>query len=285
MREMLGRDRGARTGERYAFGECTSGASISGRAGDLSPAGGHGVTVATYEPHFARPDLPVPPSPLPRFARFARRHFRGPNGLSFADSYRATAAWAVAGLFLAVAALQLYKPWQWEILACSAVIGLFATVRALALLVIERRQHAFEGEWVVAQSGVLQGHAFEILRFTVADLTSTGSAARRVYDLTRPADVRHLLSLWRREQEQRSQPSRATVEFSYLAGEGVFAVGVVHRELPELVFREGWAGPDRAAVRFPGARYILRPERGMHPAQRTYWVLSGLVVITVSEPA
>ncbi len=239
------------------------------------------MNVVTYEPEYTRPDLPVPLSPTRGLPKLVRRYLLGLHGPSFASAYRITVAWAAAGCAVAVVSLLLPSPWQQAVVACSALLGLYVVVRALALVAFERRQHVFESEWMAAQSEVLRGHAFDVLRFTVQDLSgSTG--VRRVYDLTRPADVRDLRHRQDHERASR-QFSRATVEFTYVAGGGTLVVADVRRELPEVIFLEGWAGPGRAQVRFPQARYLGRPGPGRRPAQRTSWTLSGPVMIAVGE--
>jgi hypothetical protein len=242
------------------------------------------VNVVTYESEFTRPDLPVPLYLQRGFPLLMRRHLLGLRGPSFAGAYRVTLAAASAGFAVAAASLLVSPPWQEVVVYCSALIGLYVIARALALVALERRQHAFEREWMAAQSEVLRGHAFEVLRFTVQDLVDEDQGVRRTYDLTRPADVRDLLRRQARERNSRRW-SRATVELTYLSGDGTLAVAEVHRGLPELTFLEGWAGPGRAWIRFPEARYLGHPGDGRRPAQRTHWALSGPVVIAVSEPA
>jgi hypothetical protein len=241
------------------------------------------VSVVTYEPEFTRPDLSIPLSPLPGFGKLVRRHVLGSHGSGFARAYGTTLACAAVGCILAVVSLLLSSPWKLAVLALSVALGLYVVARALALEAFERRQHAFESEWMAAQSEVLRAHAFEVLRFTVQD-SSGISGARRIYDVTRPADVGALVR--RQDQERASRLSaRATVEFTYLAGDGTLTLADAHRELPEITFLAGWAAPGRAWIRFPQARYLGRPARGRHPAERTYWALSGPVMIAVSEPA
>lgn len=240
--------------------------------------------MVTYQPEFARPDLPVPLTPVRGCAGFALRYLLGLRGPSFTAAFRDTLGWAAAGVVLAGLSLPLQMPWQWVVVACSAVIGLFVIVRALGLLALEPRQRTFEQGWIAAQSEVLRQHAFDILRFTVHDLMSEGQGAQRAYDLTRTDDIRDLIRVWNQERSRQDQASRVTVEFSYLTADGVSAVAVVHRELPGLVFLEGWAGQHRSLIRFPEAQYISRPGRGEHRAKRTDWVLSGPAMILVSDP-
>jgi hypothetical protein len=242
------------------------------------------VNVVTYGPELTRPDLPVPLSPLHRFPLLVRRYLLGLHFPNFTSAYRVTLATAMAAA--AVAAASLLLPWRWQaaVVDCSALIGLYAIARALALAVFERRQREFERDWMAAQSEVLRGHVFEVLRFTVQTFTNNGQDARRTYDLTRPAEIRDLLQRQSRERASRRM-SRATVEFTYLIGDGNLAVAEVHRELRELTFLNGRAGPGRVWIQFPEARYLPRPGPGGHPAQWTRWALSGPAMIAVSESA
>jgi hypothetical protein len=76
------------------------------------------------------------------------------------------------------------------------------------------------------------------------------------------------------------------VEFAYWVGGGDrLAVADVRRELTELTFRTRRSEPDGARIRFPEARYSGRPDAGRRPAKRTYWTLSGPVLLTVWAPA
>jgi hypothetical protein len=238
------------------------------------------VEVVTYESRLTRPDLPVPLSPSSGISLFVRRRLLGMRVPSFAGVYRATLAVAVAGCFVAVVSLLVRPPWQKAVLDVSALIGLFVMVRALATVAFERRQHSFEPVWMDAQSDVLRGHAFEVLRFTVRG--QERQYKRMSYDLSRPDDVSTLL---RRQAQERStgQPTKATVEFAYLTAEGTLAVAEVHRDLPDLTFLRGRAEHGYPWVRFPQARYVGGRRPGTHPAQRTYWELSGPVLVGVSQ--
>jgi hypothetical protein len=161
------------------------------------------------------------------------------------------------------------------------VLGLYVILRALALAVFEKRQRTFEQEWISTQTEVLRRHAFDVVRFTVQDISSV-PYVRRSYDLIRPADLRDLLQ--RQERERAGQHwSLATVEFSYLADRGTLAIGEVRRDLAELTFLRGQASAGRASVLFPQAYYV--GSLGQGPAQRAYWTLSGDVIMAVSESA
>lgn len=263
------------------------------------------MKVVTYAAEFARPDLPVPLSPLRGLPTIVRRGLLGPGGPFFARAHRLTAIWAGATGVVALLGLARAQ-WRGPAVVLSALLVLYLLVRLVALAVFERRQRDYEPLWLAKQSEVLRGHAFEVLRFTLqsadagpGDLragdergtrtTGDGPAAgtdggRRAYDLARPEDVRDLL---RRQREEHASGgfSRATVEFAYRAGGEVVAVAELARELSELTFLRGRAGPGHAWIRFPKAHYRGRPEGGRRPARRAYWVLSGTVVLGVGEPA
>jgi hypothetical protein len=242
------------------------------------------VEVVTYESELSRPDLPIPLSPLHQFPLLLRRYLLWLHFPDFASAYHVTLATAMAAAAVAAGSLLLPSRWQAAVVNCSALIGLYAIARALALAIFERRQREFERDWMAAQSEVLRTHEFEVLRFTVQTFTNDGQGTRRTYDLTRPAEVRDLLQRQVSEQASR-RSSRATVEFTYLIDDGTLAVAEVHRELRELTFLNGWAGPRRAWIQFPEARYLADPGSGGSPAKRTRWALSRAVVIAVSESA
>jgi hypothetical protein len=238
----------------------------------------------TYEPEFARPDLPVPLSPLHGLPALLRRCVLGLGRAGFARAYLVSTGWALATGSVALAGLLLPGRLRAPAVGCAALLGACLLARTFALMVFERRQHAFEPRWLEAQSEVLRGHEFDVLRFTVQD-PDADAGMPRLYDLTRPGDVRELLH--RQDDERASGAfSRATVEFAYWVGGGDrLAVGDVRRELTELTFRTRRSEPDRALIRFPEARYSGRPDSGRRPAKRTYWTLSGPVLLTVWAPA
>lgn len=239
------------------------------------------MEVVPYEPEFLRSGLPIPQYPVRGISALLRRHLLGRHGTAFTRAYRTTIASAAAECVLAVTSLTLPPPWQRAAVIGSAVLGLYVILRALALAVFEKRQRMFEREWISTQTEVLRRHAFDVVRFTVQDISSV-PYLRRSYDLTRPADLRDLLE--RQERERAGQHwSQATAEFSYLADRGTLAIGEAKRELAELTFLRGQASAGRASIRFPQAYYVGRLGQG--PAQRTYWTLSGDVMIAVSEPA
>ena len=218
------------------------------------------------------------------WGRLLRTYLLGLRGPRFTVAFRVTLATALAGF--AVGLISLLAPWPWRaaLLCLSGLIGLYSIARAVGLVAAQRRQHVFEPAWLAAQSDVLRTHAFEILRFTVQDLTAEGQGMRRVYNLSDPADVSALL---RRQALDRSggRLSQATAEFSYLAPAGTPTIAQAHRELPRIDFIEAGAGPGRAWIRFPEARYLGRPARGSRPARRTSWKLTGPVLILLGAPS
>jgi hypothetical protein len=238
-----------------------------------------------YEVELARPDLPIPLSPLHKLTRLLQRHLLGLYWPTFETAYRVTATWAAVAITLAGVTFALPRAWHWIALAYSVLAGANVTVRTLALTTFERRQHVFEREWLAAQSQVLQGHRFDILRFTVQNHEGNDQAPPRIYNLTRPADVGELVRLRDEEFRQEHQTSWATIEFSYLAHDGTRAVAEVDRRLPEIHFIRGRPITRHALIRFPEARYVPRPEPSGLPAQQTSWLLAGPVLIAISEPA
>lgn len=241
------------------------------------------VDVVTYEPGVTRPDLPIPLAPLPGAAQLARRHLLWLRSPDFVGAYRVTVAIAATGLALAAAGLLVPGPAQGPVIGCSSFIAICVIGRALALMVLEQRQRSFEHQWMAAQSDALRRNAFAVLRFTVQGLADEDHS-QRTYSLTGPADVRDLLR--RRDDERRlAWLSRVKLEFTYLAGDGTTGLAEVRRYLTALTFLEGWASQGRAWIRFPEARYLVRPASGRHPAQRASWQLSGPVMIAVCDPA
>ncbi len=239
--------------------------------------------VETYEPGLTRPDLVVPLSPLRPILVVLRSHLLGSREPSFAQARRVTQAAATTGFAFAIASLWAPAGWQEASIGLSALIGAYAIWRSLAANAYELRQHTFGRDWIVAQSEVLRHHAFEILRFTVQDLSGDYPDESRDFDLSRPVDIRELLH---RQEADNSAPrsSRVTVEFGYLARDAILAVAEVHRDLKDLKFLVGRTGSRRPWIQFPQAYYVGRNAAGGHPARRTSWALAGSVVIAVPEP-
>lgn len=222
--------------------------------------------MGSYDPEFTRPDLSIPLYPVRGLSHLARRRlFFIPNESGFLPDYRVCLAAAIGTIALAAASLGLPGRWQQAVANCAALLGLYTAARIVARVTFERRQHAFETEWLAAATEVLRGHAFELLRCTVRG---------RHYDLARPADVRALRS--------HASDERTAVAFTYVAAENNIVVAEVHRDMRELMFLHGWASPGRTFVRFPQARYLARPQPRLRPARRTSWALDGPVLIALS---
>ena len=242
------------------------------------------MKVVTYRAEFVGPDLPVPLSPLrgPRGA--VRRYLVWLREPGFLRARVVTVVWAVVTGAVALTSLLLPSAWRGAAVACAVLLGVYLLVRTFALASFERLQWTFQRRWLEAQSEVLRGHAFDVLRFTVQALPGVPDE-RRVYDLTRPADVRDLFR--RRDRERGSGPiSRVTVEFAYWQGaEKTMAVERVSRDLAELTFQRRQADRAHASVRFPEARYLGRPADETRLAERTRWILSGPVVVSVAGSA
>lgn len=236
-----------------------------------------------YEPRLTRPDLPIPLSPLGGFSKLVRNYLIGLRRPRFVNAHEVTIIWAGVSCAIALVSIFFSSPWQQVAVTCSAVLGLYVVGRVFALAAFERRQRAFEPEWMVAQSEVLRAHEFDVLRFTVQD-PSRVFGGQRTYDLTRPADVGDLLSRQERERESHSS-SQARVEFVYLAASGQTVVTDAKRDLPELVFLPGFARLGHAWVRFPEASYLAPGGQRGRSAGRTYWALTGEVLIAVGNPA
>lgn len=227
-----------------------------------------------YESEFTRPDLPIPLPRLTGTAEVYRRDVVRLREPAFSAAHRTTARWGLVTVAVALASFLIQPDYRWPAVVVALLAALWLLVRTLSLMVFERRQRAFEREWLDAQSEVLRGHAFEVLRCSVHPRNQPGE--RRPYDLLRPDDVRELM---RRQKAERT--SRTTLEFTYWQGEGEdLAVQAVSVDLGELILLTGKAGTGRVWIRFPEARY--QPATGGHrPARRTYWDLSGPVVVGV----
>jgi hypothetical protein len=239
------------------------------------------VEVVRYEPEFVGPGPLMPLFPMRGFPEFIRRYVVGLRGPAFARARRVTIAWAAAEGVLAI--LSALSPPQWRrgVVIVSALVGLYVILRVLALAVFQKRQQAFERAWLAAQTQVLQGHAFDIVRFTADDPPGIPES-RTAYDLTRVADVRDLLLRQEHERATRSF-SRVTAEFTYRSSGGVVAIAEVTRDLADITFLPRRTKSGRASIQLPGAYYRRRlGESGAHQAR---WTLSGPVLVTVSEAA
>ncbi len=233
---------------------------------------------------FTRPDLRIPLAPLSGSANVAR-YLLGLRDAGFGRARRIAVASAAIACVLAVIGVLLPSPWQRAVLACSALAGLYSVTRMLVLVAVERRQYAFERQWIAAQTEMLRAHSFDVLRFTVEDLAESDQSSGLTFDLASPASVRDLLKLRGRDEAGARPVFLATVEFAYLGEDGVLSIASVHRDLRELVFMPGRAGSGQAWIRFPEARYLPRSTASGHPARLTYWALYGPVLLSVADVA
>ncbi|MET7462181.1 hypothetical protein [Nonomuraea sp. NPDC005501] len=212
----------------------------------------------TYGPEYSRPDLPVPLVPLSGVPVVVRRALAWPAP---ERAPAATVGWAVLTAGLALAATFTPHP------AFSAATWLtagFVVARVVALRQLSRAQCRFEPAWLAAQTRVLRGHGFDILRCTVGG---------RVCDLTRAGDVAALT---------RAAPGAEVVlEFGYrpAAGDRV-TVERVRRTRAELEIRHAAFPPDSGRVRFPEASYVIGAS-----GRVTVWALAGRVLLTPAVAA
>lgn len=212
----------------------------------------------TYGPEYSRPDLPVPLVPLPGMPVAVRRVLGGP---SLERAPTATVGWALVTAALALAAIFVPHP------AFSAATWLtagYVVARVVTLWLLARAQRRFEPDWLDAQTRVLRGHGFDVLRCTVGG---------RVCDLTRPGDVAALR--WA------APDAEVVLEFGYRpAASGHVAVERVRRRRAELEIRYASLAPDSGRVRFPEASYVIGAS-----GRVTVWSLVGRVLLTPAVPA
>jgi hypothetical protein len=187
------------------------------------------------------------------------------------------AAGGVAALVLVIPAARPF------VLAFVAGLVVYAALGAVSLAVLRRRQARFGPCWLAAQAEALRMRRFDVLRFTTSEPVRTVEGlrtVRRMYDLSRPDEVDRLLAVRDRAAADHL-PVPVAVEFGYPNGD---TVGVEHvrAELGSLrlVPRPGTGTSVR--VRFPAARYGMRPEA---EPPTTYWVLGEPnLTVTRSSP-
>lgn len=212
----------------------------------------------TYGPEHSRPDLPVPLVPLPGLPVLARRVLAGPSP---ERAPAATFGWAVLTAALALAATFAPHP---LFSAATWLTAAYVLARVVMSRLLARAQRRFEPVWLAAQTRVLRGHGFDVLRCTVGG---------RICDLTRPGDVESLA---------RAAPGEeVVVEFGYRpAAGGRVAVERVRRRRAELEIRYARFAPDSGRVRFPEASYVIGAS-----GRVTLWSLAGPVVLTPAVAA
>ena len=227
---------------------------------------------ALYPAQLSRPDLVVPRATGKRWS---------PRLVTAERRIWLAVMCAAIGVLIGESSETSARPY---VLAVVAVLVVYALVGAVARVVVRRRQAGFEPVWLEAQSEILRGRRFEILRLTTSEPEETEHGRRtkrRVYDLARPAEVAELLRLRSRAAED-GVTVPVTVEFGY-PQEDAMSMGVerVRGELASIPI-VGRPGADvTPRVWFPDARYLVQPsaERAV-----TYWVL-GPPSLMVAQPA
>ncbi|GAA3178918.1 hypothetical protein [Nonomuraea roseoviolacea] len=212
----------------------------------------------TYGPEHCRPDLPVPLAPLPGVPATVRRALAGPSP---ERAPAVTVVWALVTAALALAATFAPHP---AFSAATWLAGAYVLARVVALRLLDRAQRRFEPAWLAAQTRVLRGHGFDVLRCTVAG---------RVCDLTRLGDVAALA---------RAAPGAEVVlEFGYRPAAGAqVAVERIRRRREDLEVRYARFAPDSGRVRFPEGGYVIGAG-----GRVTAWSLAGRVLLTPTVPA
>ncbi|MBQ0904506.1 hypothetical protein [Micromonospora sp. U21] len=242
--------------------------------------------VVLVEPGTVRPEVPIPLAPLGGPARLLRRLAVGPGRSSFQRARNVTLGWLVAAV-LAVIVDRLVVA---HVLAMWAAVALvvYAVARVVALVVVERRQCAFEWRWLDDQSRLLRRHPFEVVAVRVR-VTSAGTGpAVRTLDLTDAADVGWLLD--RQTDPGVDVSSQARIEFGYWAVNGSGrSSDSVRRGLWDLQVHPVDAPVTRARIRFPQARYVTVADSGgaggQWPGRAAHWSLVGPVRLTTARAA
>lgn len=208
-----------------------------------------------------RPDLPVPLRPAGTAGAALRYGLALPRTPSFARAHRQTAWCVAAALVLLVAGQSVVAPDVRDAVTVAAVaLVVYATLRSVALRVLELRQHGFESDWLTERSAELRTGSFEVVRCSVDD---------RVYDLTDPRAVRDVL-------DAAGAGSRVEVDFLSSSSK----LEQVHRRMDEVTVKPVLRPGAVARVRFTGARYGVEPS-----GERTYWRLGTPLTLTTSAPA
>jgi hypothetical protein len=208
-----------------------------------------------------RADLPVPLRPAGMAGAVLRHGLALPRTPAFGRAHRQT-AWCVAvALVLLVAGQSVVALDVRDAVTVAGVtLVVYATLRSVALRVIERRQHDFESDWLTERSAELRTGNFEVVRCSVDG---------RVYDLTDPEEVRDALD---------AAGARSRVEVDFLSSSS--RLEQVLRRMDEVTVRQVLRPGTAARVRFTGARYGVEPS-----GERTYWQLGKPLTLTTSAPA
>lgn len=135
----------------------------------------------------------------------------------------------------------------------------YGAMRAALLTILKRRQYRFEPAWLAGQSAVLRNAEFQVIRFIFNN---------RMYDLGDPNAVRELF-------RHIDDDGRVTLDIAYASS----AFERIYPHLRNMQYRAVLRAGAIPRAQFPEAHYGLRPS-GM----ATYWVLGGLVILTVAAP-
>ncbi|MFG2053067.1 hypothetical protein ACGFI9_03465 [Micromonospora sp. NPDC048930] len=232
-----------------------------------------------------RPEVPIPLAPLRGPARMARRLTVGPGWSSFERARNVTLGWLAAAV-LAVIVDRLLVDHVLATVAAVTLVG-YTIARAAALVLVERRQYAFEWRWLEDQSRRLRRQPFEVVAVRVQVVSDDVRSAVRAVDLTDPADVAWLLD---QQAAGAGASSQARIEFGYWeTGGSGRSSDSVRRRLADLQVHPVDAPITRARIRFPQARYVTvdggAGSGGCWPGRVAHWSLVGPVQLTTARAA
>lgn len=205
-----------------------------------------------------RPDLAIPLVGSPLAALRGLFSVREP-AFDRARGRTALVAAAAAGL-LVTGQIAVVDPLRRPVTALGVGLAVYAAVRVVSLMVLERRQRTFAPGWLADRSDSLRAGEFEVIR-----LTADGHA----YDLT---DTESTAELLRRA----GGSARLVLDFVYPPANLERAYRRMREVRIHAVLRPG----SPAKVRFPNARYRLDAT-----GRRTFWLLGVPAVVTAAAPA
>ncbi|SDD35741.1 hypothetical protein [Actinokineospora iranica] len=204
-----------------------------------------------------RPDLAVPLAARPTVLSRAMAAPREPD-FTMARHQTLVIALSSGALMLAAQTLVVDSA-RAPVIAAAVVLVLYALAREVYLLALERRQRAFEPDWLARRSETLRDSEFEVVRCVVGD---------RVYDLSDGEQAARLLA-------SADADTRVEIDFTYPPA----AIERASSRFGDIRFRPIRAeAPPRA--RFPDARYGLQAS-----GRKTFWRLGASVVVTIAAPA